>query len=56
MTRTIGGLSAWLGDWMLCLQRGVTWLTPSNAVTTQVVTTNRKKRLKSLLGNSSPSR
>ncbi|WP_254567440.1 hypothetical protein [Oscillatoria sp. HE19RPO] len=34
------GLKRLFGDWMVCLQWGVTWLLPSHAVTTEVVTTN----------------
>ena len=32
--------STCLGHWMLCLHRGVTWLKPSNAETTEVGTLN----------------
>ncbi len=46
-------LKCLFGDWMLGLHWGVTWRSPSHAVTTEVVTTNMRKRLKSLLGNSS---
>ncbi|MCT7966479.1 hypothetical protein NG799_09055 [Laspinema sp. D1] len=41
ITGTIGGLSTCLfGDWCDRLHWGVTGLGPSNAVTTEVVTTN----------------
>ncbi|MGL5194274.1 MAG: hypothetical protein ACRC8Y_11875 [Chroococcales cyanobacterium] len=48
MTLTMRGLSACLGTGESG-QGCVTWLQPSNEETTEVVTTNRKKRLKSLL-------